>query len=117
MRIRDWSSDGCSADLDPQFDVRTVDQRLGNIEPAVHHVRIADVEAGDGERLGRVLAFGHAGDDAIVDRSADRQRLEGRTEFVEVVRSEEHTSELQYPMRISDAVSGSIHNTLAPHTH
>src|SRR3546814_3232342 len=25
-------------------DVRAVDQRLGNVEPAVHHVRIADVE-------------------------------------------------------------------------
>src|SRR3546814_5207220 len=80
-------------------DVRTVDQRLGNIEPAVHHVRIADVEAGDGERLGRVIAFGHAGDDAIGDRSADRQRLEGRTE-----RSEEHTSDLQSLMRNSYAV-------------
>src|SRR3546814_17996676 len=35
-------------------DVRAVDQRLGNVEPAVHHVRLADVEAGDGARLGRV---------------------------------------------------------------
>src|SRR3546814_12763150 len=48
-------------------DVRTVDQRLGNIEPAVHHVRTADVEAGYGERCGRLIGLGHAGTDDMLE--------------------------------------------------
>src|SRR3546814_3549211 len=78
------------------------------------------METGDRERLGRIVALRHAGDDAIVDRGPDRQWFEGRSELVEIighgvapclriardqlVRSEEHTSELQSLMRISYAV-------------
>src|SRR3546814_4495058 len=101
MRISDWSSDVCSSDLD----LGGLDLGDRQVEHAVH------------DRLGRQL-----GEDRGVEprlRRLDRDHVDrGCFEFGEkiiglgfrprrpgaVMRSEEHTSELQSLMRISYAV-------------
>src|SRR3546814_1880290 len=124
MRISDWSSDVCSSDLDVAVervrvaDVRGVEERqvvqvrvdqVGAV--ARHHGRV--VRAGQaGDRAHRVAvavvelegvevaqhhdAFGRVGDLAPLDQVGEEARL--------LLRSEEHTSELQSLMRISYAV-------------
>src|SRR3546814_1768478 len=121
MRISDWSSDGCSSDL--QLD------DLQQVARAAHHdvvrfaaglVRLARLQ---GERL-RLTALGAAEQlDALapdrVDIAVDRRGIEAvaidqpalavaqperERQAVEDGRSEEHTSELQSLMRISYAV-------------
>src|SRR3546814_6849984 len=110
MRIRDWSSDVCSSDLQHlNLDVaRLLDVLLDE------HALVA--EAGARLVAGRAQALAHLGLAArdthalaaaaggsldhhrVADRLGDLHR--GRL----VVRSEEHTSELQSLMRISYAV-------------
>src|SRR3546814_8305846 len=113
MRISDWSSDVCSSDLD----------RTGEAE-AVEHGRVqfvddlAQVAVGGGHQAAdRAQAFEHGrvGGGELDDAQAggDRghvladlvvQLRADAPEFVFLQRSEEHTSELQYLMRISYAV-------------
>src|SRR3546814_1830064 len=104
MRMRDWSSDVCSSDLD------RAGRDLGRIVP---------VHAGGGERLRRRAAGGDAPRArragaaavpvavarafpafAVAEAGADRRDQLGGA----VHRSEEHTSELQSLMRSSYAV-------------
>src|SRR3546814_5489923 len=83
MRISDWSSDVCSSDL---FDDCGEHARDEEHRPAP--------EIGDQiERRHRRAA-----------RLADRVECARQRQIVDVVRSEEHTSELQSLMRISYAV-------------
>src|SRR3546814_9374151 len=83
MRISDWSSDVCSSDLFPE-------RTLGRLASACNRVLICHLVPG---RCGCL----------------PRLRNPARTDHVggfaaAVVRSEEHTSELQSLMRISSAV-------------
>src|SRR3546814_8949943 len=93
MRISDWSSDVCSSDLD-LLDRRVLD-RLARVVPA-GGVGAAGV-VGPGASTEPDDGGHHAGDrhqDAIAHQGGSRV----------VVRSEEHTSELQSLMRNSYAV-------------
>src|SRR3546814_6423710 len=109
MRISDWSSDVCSSDLG------LLQQRLGLLRVVLVVTSVRDLTAVIGA-VGihhRVVAARAAGDgDDLVDRhdAADRladQRIVGRRLLRmhdEVLRSEEHTSELQSLLRITYAV-------------
>src|SRR3546814_3423959 len=92
MRISDWSSDVCSSDLvEPAPDF---DQRRGQL---AHHrfvVRRSRREA---------QAFGAARDGREIDR-LHIDAIFGEEDVADLLRSEEHTSELQSLMRISYAV-------------
>src|SRR3546814_10022814 len=115
MRISDWSSDGCSSDLQ---------DALG--EPRDRHADVGGPALGArlhrevGEvgvvarlpQLGAVLLAGRpveVGAAVVPGDLADQRRLLpgaglGAVELEEQRRSEEHTSELQSLMRISYAV-------------
>src|SRR3546814_7623035 len=88
MRISDWSSDVCSSDLVLQ---RLVGDRLGLGEQVLVLVgqRLIRLDADDGRAV--VGARRQVGGVPVGD-------------LVDLVRSEEHTSELQSLMRISYAV-------------
>src|SRR3546814_1222861 len=102
MRISDWSSDVCSSDLDP------------NAQQAVQFFRFQMVEADDlceraeprgGRRLGLIAASERGGQHVgkgreFVTRAGTAELDVGPRDH----RSEEHTSELQSPMRNSYAV-------------
>src|SRR3546814_4594496 len=110
MRISDWSSDVCSSDLTigtrfpdipsglpaphfPTFSMATVQQVL----PSAFTIAfLAGIEA----LLSAVVADGMAG-----TRHRSNQELigQGVANLGSAMRSEEHTSELQSPMRISYA--------------
>src|SRR3546814_1232521 len=97
MRISDWSSDVCSSDLEgvdrPVALVDHVDgDGIGGVVAEVPEAGLVDVEAADHVALG----VEDADDDVL---GARRAGVVG-----ELVRSEEHTSELQSLMRISYAV-------------
>src|SRR3546814_9198398 len=97
MRISDWSSDVCSSDLaiGARLDfLPIVIAERGNLDLAVE---MADV-AHDGHVLHRLHVL--AGDDVFVARGSD-EHVGARNRLV---RSEEHTSELQSLIRISFAV-------------
>src|SRR3546814_5279847 len=102
MRISDWSSDVCSSDLDPNFDV---DGRLADGIGRDLAVRLdGDENAG----LGRAIELlqVHA-ERAVEVEDVGADRLAGgvgEADAREAERSEEHTSELQSLMRISYAV-------------
>src|SRR3546814_2156737 len=102
MRISDWSSDVCSSDLgdlvEPQGGVRPRADELAGVERAglqrLEHVAPA-------QRLHR-----HAEPRAHFRREAggaEAQPLQV-VDRLDLVRSEEHTSELQSLMRLSYAV-------------
>src|SRR3546814_9041585 len=99
MRMSEWSSDVCSSDL-------LAPERVGiaaaEESQRLHFVRVGRVDAR--QRLHVQLVV------EAVDEGADElalvkqvQRLRRRIDVLDV-RSEEHTSELQSPMRISYAV-------------
>src|SRR3546814_2639774 len=106
MRISDWSSDVCSSDL------HTAERGEGNHESVAHakalHNRMrALIDAVEAEAFGPVRHILHVGiggsalgPHLLIDALG---RQAGRYD-VAVVRSEEHTSELQSLMRISYAV-------------
>src|SRR3546814_1080892 len=77
MRISDWSSDVCSSDL-----------------PRAHIYHYANYEIA---ALRRLTAEHRVGEAAM-------DQLQRERRFVDLFRSEEHTSELQSLMRISYAV-------------
>src|SRR3546814_4675526 len=109
MRISDWSSDVCSADLG-----RISKQRLERLAVAIKEVLSAAILAGgstlrdyarpDGE-LGyfskQWRVYGREGAACLCGAVIRRRTDSGRSTFY---RSEEHTSELQSLMRISYAV-------------
>src|SRR3546814_5835507 len=130
MRISDWSSDVCSSDLFDAFDVEERKRqkevgRLVNIvevqrgrRTAVRAIIVATAETAHRDDLGRAAAeigrdadAGRLFDDpfeiadaALLDISAaegrDRRRNVRQARRA-LLRSEEHTSELQSLMRIS----------------
>src|SRR3546814_1355284 len=91
MRISDWSSDVCSSDL---FTL------VNRIAPLIR----------DGGRLVIVASGGHRFADVdLADPNFEAQPYDpwvayGRSKTANILRSEEHTSELQSLMRISYAV-------------
>src|SRR3546814_3270598 len=107
MRISDWSSDVCSSDLlggrgHRRIDV-VVDQRKESLRQA-SQVPLRDL---------RLVAVGVAA--GVIDRAEDGRRVVGVHERARpvvdrlagdrhVVRSEEHTSELQSLMRTTDGI-------------
>src|SRR3546814_9124974 len=98
MRISDWSSDVCSSDL--QVREERLDQDLLARE-VVEQAALGDA-GGVGDRLDRGAAdpgLGHDPGRAVDKAAADEFRL-----LLALMRSEEHTSELQSLMRISYAV-------------
>src|SRR3546814_2868012 len=120
MRIRDWSSDVCSSDLDGLFNPGVEGVGVGKVPiPAVTVAKGAQVapqlrDFGSGFAASQD-AVGIGGEsfdrrDAISGLHAARgeigheRRRELRIPGVEPVRSEEHTSELQSLMRSSYAV-------------
>src|SRR3546814_9853872 len=116
MRISDWSSDVCSSDLAllrREQEAGLVELRLQPLEE-IHQLCLAGRLAAVGLELGR--RRGVAGEEpGMADqqhRLGEVQRGEGgierhrerRVGERDVVRSEEHTSEIQSIMRISYAV-------------
>src|SRR3546814_5515450 len=107
MRISDWSSDVCSSDLPIEVERRGDHAFLFAVQFGEHVAALVGDEAGAVEGL---AAF-----DADAVRRHDRHHVRHRVPHhrappqpcgIEplVVRSEEHTSELQSLMRISYAV-------------
>src|SRR3546814_2720828 len=99
MRISDWSSDVCSSDL-------------GGIEHRAEHVRrtpqVLQRQLHE-QRLvalpgGGLLADAGVVGAAVADRLVEDRRIGCQPGDAVLVRSEEHTSELQSLMRISYAV-------------
>src|SRR3546814_1457142 len=108
MRISDWSSDVCSSDLrvGEQVGARALAQQFDHFarcrREAAHRAahRLAQRAGDDVDAVEHALDLGRA--------AAGGADEAGRVAFVDVdqrvVRSEEHTSELQSLMRISYAV-------------
>src|SRR3546814_2006546 len=104
MRISDWSSDVCSSDLVEgrrHHVVADRQDREDRLDRARRAQQVADRRLGRRHRhlLHRVAE--QSAHRAHLDLVAERRRGAVR---VDVVRSEEHTSELQSLMRISYAV-------------
>src|SRR3546814_2143779 len=98
MRISDWSSDVCSSDLKPQQVVDAIARAYGADYATVHrgvYARSANMTLAYEAARRRVAQFiGAASDSEIIF-------VRGATEGINLVRSEENTSELQSLMRIS----------------
>src|SRR3546814_9743758 len=95
MRISDWSSDVCSADLQ-RSDEQGVRESIAQLDALI---------AREGERgipASRIILAGFSQGGAIVLSAALRRQQ--AVAGVMALRSEEHTSELQSLMRISYAV-------------
>src|SRR3546814_17060170 len=56
---------------------RSVHQRFRYVQPALHRVIVTDMKTGDGQRLSRVIALAHGGNDACIHRRCYRNGLEG----------------------------------------
>src|SRR3546814_2362851 len=93
MRISDWSSDVCSSDL--------AGEHLGDVERL--RKKALNLARARNRQLILFRQFVHAenGDDVLQALVLLQDRLDGTRGLV---RSEEHTSELQSLMRISYAV-------------
>src|SRR3546814_5082305 len=101
MRISDWSSDVCSSDL-----IGIKKQPLGvcrahSPRPCIDHRAVLNVDHGVRNVAERKCANRRAYSPSLGDQD-DVTGLENL--FVQTLRSEEHTSELQSLMRISYAV-------------
>src|SRR3546814_7504377 len=101
MRISDWSSDVCSSDLRPAKPTATDHN-------AVDAYGVGPIEADrplrrrmEGKRVGQRV---HADIDGAACRRERLLGLQDDGKFRQIVRSEEHTSELQSLMRTSYAV-------------
>src|SRR3546814_6622924 len=94
MRISDWSSDVCSSDLaiGPAFSGAVIDQLIGTAAPAGMVTVSGGAVATAGDSVG--VAVTSIGLSVQLHPSS----------FALILRSEEHTSELQSLMRISYAV-------------
>src|SRR3546814_4005550 len=131
MRISDWSSDVCSSDLGRSERIRNkaFGGKVGAAEVATRHALPADMQFAYDSRRYRFTAGVQDVDAGVGDRAPDRDRCRARRHVVDAMgageggafgrpiavvqrhpwrrsthaRSEEHTSELQSPMRISYA--------------
>src|SRR3546814_6652618 len=92
MRISDWSSDVCSSDLQPHQFARVV---VAVVLPFEHHIFKGDAPRTIG------TGIGGAGGQQLLDAVF---LVDGHDLVAHLLRSEEHTSELQSLMRISYAV-------------
>src|SRR3546814_10606261 len=105
MRISDWSSDVCSSDLSCRPDEIHLRQPM-----LAHFRRVVGVteEVEDQLELVWRLRQDMPHSQHILDLHDDKLRKDALqmvgNEFIELLRSEEHTSELQSLMRISYAV-------------
>src|SRR3546814_2261561 len=108
MRISDWSSDVCSSDLEPEAPTMATLSPAAMAKPMSS--RMVSSPEGSGTRLPRPVTSraGLAGWSGAV--SGLGVRVGGgraaASRAMRIVRSEEHTSELQSLMRISYAVIG-----------
>src|SRR3546814_2129864 len=103
MRISDWSSDVCSSDLNPI----AIDARRGHA--ILHHFSLGRGKRRNGDSDGRNLrAPGNITEIFFHQRPCLRRVYIARQHqhciIGTIMRSEEHTSELQSLMRISYAV-------------
>src|SRR3546814_7969063 len=116
MRISDWSSDVCSSDLHLNQDRRVLGRGADDAQQPVprrqhgHH-RIVDQaeEAGLAQIVGGIEAFRRRHHQHQLASAGLGQRHHVSTDMLQqlrlhLLRSEEHTSELQSLMRISYAV-------------
>src|SRR3546814_3865423 len=99
MRISDWSSDVCSSDLHE----RVVDGFFDE-GPRWAGADLALVEGEHGEALEALVEVRVIGVHDVGEEHVGRLAPELERHRVQVLRSEEHTSELQSLMRISYAV-------------
>src|SRR3546814_3402908 len=119
MRISDWSSDVCSSDLVKilkQFHLRFEHRVEGRTQEAAERHLLLGQAADpkiyliDAGRRGRSVQKGHAlGVERVRSGArqggiAEHKQRRGVAPLRKIVRSEEHTSELQSLMRISYAV-------------
>src|SRR3546814_4812350 len=122
MRISDWSSDVCSSDLaialvglafgDQRLlrDVHRVVVRAAGLAACIGEDAVGDLVEGDRHQHPRARAGGPlggavGGDETLLQQVVLGRRIQlDRAAGAVVVRSEEHTSELQSLMRISYAV-------------
>src|SRR3546814_7777735 len=111
MRIRDWSSDVCSSDL------RQYRRMEGDVQRFARRGTVGFQRDRVGERMaGEARVHAVAGVDRRLHREQAQHQVRARADFrgprlapgpyrrAHVMRSEEHTSELQSLMRISYAV-------------
>src|SRR3546814_8120781 len=110
MRISDWSSDVCSSDLHEIFFVVPPDREVEKVAQRVDH-RHADAVQPARDLISivvaRIVEFSagvELGHDDLGRRDAFFLVDSGRDAAAVILRSEEHTSELQSLMRISYAV-------------
>src|SRR3546814_2581065 len=109
MRISDWSSDVCSSDLRGETTKRPIDRQkqcqnhyrklsllIYSVSARSTNCRIASALDNTGRRLVR--------QSSILASHSGEARIWNGCVFISVMRSEEHTSELQSLMRISYAV-------------
>src|SRR3546814_7768333 len=112
MRISDWSSDVCSSDLVPQ---QPALEDLGAEQVVRTHAQQVDAEEPDHQRKRQHTAADiglwhhvvqHEQRDPAEGEGQQQaqQEVDAVLAHVRLVRSEEHTSELQSLMRISYAV-------------
>src|SRR3546814_2986010 len=103
MRISDWSSDVCSSDLDlvEGLDVSGAQEMIRILQAHDHRDLAVALGAQDiGELVDAREDMAVARDEIAPDRKeAERLLLRGGAAEADRVRSEEHTSELQYIMR------------------
>src|SRR3546814_6972814 len=109
MRISDWSSDVCSSDLlDPTVINGGIINSYGsNARLGEGEWMVVEADESDGSflRLDGTVAVVTNIDPEHLDHYGDFDRVKNAfVKFVENVRSEEHTSELQSLMRNSYAV-------------
>src|SRR3546814_1020463 len=113
MRISDWSSDVCSSDLGAACndadapDLRQIERERGQGDLLLQRAEIGAKRLRDDHRLLENLLLHEVAVIALVDQRAGDARHGDRPVHrlvVAVIRSEEHTSELQSLMRISYAV-------------
>src|SRR3546814_4401098 len=94
MRISDWSTDVCSSDLERVAVAREVGRETAFVAHRGHQALVGEPFL---QRVENLRSAAHGFHDRIRAHRHDH-------EFLEIDRSEEHTSELQSLMRISYAV-------------
>src|SRR3546814_1170566 len=97
MRISDWSSDVCSSDLSAyDFSI------YGGLSAQLARISADTIRDEEGESFYHVYL--RTEENALHHRGELLPIIPGMTVTAEILRSEEHTSELQSLMRISYAV-------------
>src|SRR3546814_1879277 len=106
MRISDWSSDVCSSDLDPEFEVETPFRVAGVVQDhRLEHGRVGNAQMIAFKRHQNGRTAGEPHDTTFMTFDHDMViRAKWLAKAEHETRSEEHTSELQSLMRTSYAV-------------